>query len=127
MPATGEHFGLDVTHSVENNIRAGISYIRMLDDLFANWVSDPDERVKFILASYNAGHGHVIDAIKLAEKNGLDAGKWEDNVSLFLERKSDPVFYDDPVVRNGRLKQGVQVNAYVADILKRYEHYRNIK
>jgi len=127
MPATGEHFGLDVTHSVENNIRAGISYIRMLDDLFDNWVSDPDERVKFILASYNAGHGHVIDAIKLAEKNGLDAGKWEDNVSLFLERKSDPVFYDDPVVRNGRLKQGVQVNAYVADILKRYEHYRNIK
>ena len=127
MPETGQHFGLDVTHSVENNILAGISYIRMLDGLFDNWVSDPDERVKFILASYNAGHGHVIDAIKLAEKNGLDTGKWEDNVSLFLERKSDPAFYDDPVVRNGRLKQGVEVNAYVADILKRYEHYRNIK
>ncbi len=127
MPETGRHFGLDVTHSVENNILAGISYIRMLDGLFDNWVSDPDERVKFILASYNAGQGHVIDAIKLAEKNGLDAGKWEDNVSLFLERKSDPAFYDDPVVRNGRLQQGVEVNAYVADILKRYEHYRNIK
>ena len=127
MPETGQHFGLDVTHSVENNILAGISYIRMLDGLFDNWVSDPDERVKFILASYNAGHGHVIDAIKLAEKNGLDTGKWEDNVSLFLERKSDPAFYDDPVVRNGRLKQGVEVNAYVADILKRYEHYRNTK
>ena len=127
MPETGQHFGLDVTHSVENNILAGISYIRMLDGLFDNWVSDPDERVKFILASYNAGHGHVIDAIKLAEKNGLDTGKWEDNVSLFLERKSDPAFYDDPVVRNGRLKQGVEVNAYVADILKRYEHYRNIR
>jgi membrane-bound lytic murein transglycosylase F len=127
MPATGQHFGLDVTHSVENNILAGISYIRMLDGLFDDWVSDPDERVKFILASYNAGHGHVIDAIKLAEKNGLDTGKWEDNVALFLERKSDPAFYGDPVVRNGRLKQGVQVNAYVADILKRYEHYRNIR
>lgn len=127
MPETGLHFGLDVTHSVENNVRAGISYIRMLDDLFDKWVSDPDERVKFILASYNAGHGHVIDAIRLAEKNGLDTGKWEDNVSLFLERKSDPAFYGDPVVRNGRLKQGVQVNAYVADILKRYEHYRNIR
>lgn len=127
MPETGLHFGLDVTHSVENNIRAGISYILMLDDMFDNWVSDPDERVKFILAAYNAGHGHVIDAIRLAEKNGLDTGIWEDNVSLFLERKSDPAFYDDPVVRNGRLRQGVQVNAYVADILKRYEHYRNIK
>lgn len=127
MPETGEHFGYDVTRSVENNIQAGISYIRMLDGLFDDWVSDPDERVKFILASYNAGYGHVIDAIKLAEKNGLDAGKWEDNVSLFLERKSDPAFYGDPVVRNGKLREGVQVNAYVADILKRYEHYRNIK
>lgn len=127
MPETGLHFGYDVKRSVENNIRAGISYIRMLDRLFSQWVSDPDERVKFILASYNAGHGHVIDAIRLAEKNGLDSGRWEDNVSLFLERKADPAFYADPVVRNGRLRQGVAVNAYVADILERYEHYRNIK
>lgn len=127
MPSTGLHFGYDVTRSVENNIQAGISYIRMLDSIFSQWVTDPDERVKFILASYNAGHGHIIDAIRLAEKNGLDPGRWDDNVSLFLERKADPAFYDDPVVRNGRLKQGVQVNAYVADILKRYEHYRNIK
>jgi len=127
MPSTGLHFGYDVTRSVENNIRAGISYIRMLDRLFSQWVTDPDERVKFILASYNAGHGHVIDAIRLAEKNGLDPGRWDDNVSLFLERKADPAFYDDPVVRNGRLRQGLQVNAYVADILKRYEHYRNLK
>jgi membrane-bound lytic murein transglycosylase F len=127
MPETGKFFGFDVTRSVENNIHAGISYIRMLDKLFDDRVTDPDERIKFILASYNAGHGHVLDAINLAEKNGLDPGKWEDNVSLFLERKSDPVFYGDPVVRNGRLKQGVQVNAYVADILERYEHYKNIK
>ncbi len=127
MPATGLHFGYDVKRSVENNIRAGISYIRMLDRIFSQWVSDPDERVKFILASYNAGHGHVIDAIRLAEKNGLDPGRWDNNVSLFLERKADPAFYADPVVRNGRLRQGVAVNAYVADILERYEHYRNIK
>jgi membrane-bound lytic murein transglycosylase F len=127
MPETGLHFGYDVTRSVDNNIRAGVSYIRMLDRIFSEWVSDPDERVKFILASYNAGHGHVIDAIRLAEKNGLDPGRWDNNVSLFLERKADPAFYDDPVVRNGRLRQGVAVNEYVADILKRYEHYRNIK
>ena len=127
MPETGKFFGFDVTRSVENNIHAGISYIRMLDRLFDDWVTDPDERIKFILASYNAGHGHVLDAIKLAEKNGLNPGKWDNNVALFLERKSDPVFYGDPVVRNGRLKQGVAVNAYVADILERYEHYKNIK
>jgi membrane-bound lytic murein transglycosylase F len=127
MPETGKHFGFDVKRSVENNIHAGITYLSMLDKLFSQWVPDPDERVKFILASYNAGHGHVIDAIKLAEKNGLDPGKWDGNVALFLERKSDPAFYGDPVVRNGRLKQGEAVNAYVADIMERYEHYRNIR
>lgn len=127
MPETGKHFGYDVTRSVETNIHAGISYMSMLDKLFSQWVTDPDERVKFILASYNAGHGHVLDAMKLAEKNGLDPGKWEGNVSLFLERKSDPAFYGDPVVRNGRLREGVAVNAYVSDIMKRYEHYRNIR
>ena len=47
-------------------------------------------------------------------------------MALFLERKSDPAVYGDPVVRNGRLRQGVAVNAYVADILNRYEHYKNI-
>jgi len=127
MPETGKFFGFDVTRSVDNNIHAGTSYIHMLDRLFDDWVSDPDERVKFIQASYNAGHGHVLDAIKLAEKNGLDPGKWDNNVSLFLERKSDPAIYSDPVVRNGRLRQGVAVNAYVADILERYEHYKNIR
>jgi membrane-bound lytic murein transglycosylase F len=127
MPETGQHFGLDVTRSVDNNINAGIHYLRMLNAIFSDKVPDPDERIKFILASYNAGHGHILDAIKLAEKNGLDPGIWDNNVALFLERKSDPVFYDDPVVKNGRLKQGVAVNAYVADILERFEHYKNIK
>ena len=127
MPETGRHFGLDVTRSVENNIWAGVRYIRLLDAIFSDKVPDPDERIKFILASYNAGHGHVLDAIKLAEKNGLDPGKWNNNVALFLERKSDPTIYGDPVVKSGKLKQGVAVNAYVNDILERYEHYKNIK
>jgi membrane-bound lytic murein transglycosylase F len=127
MPSTGRHFGLDVTRSVENNIYAGISYIRYLNNLFYDRVPDPDERIKFILASYNAGQGHVLDAMKLAEKNGLSPAKWDDNVALFLERKSDPSYYGDPVVSHGLLRQGVAVNRYVADILRRYEHYKNIK
>lgn len=127
MPATGRHFGLDVTRSVENNIYAGISFIRYLNTIFNDQVPDPNERIKFILASYNAGQGHVLDAMKLAEKNGLNPAKWENNVALFLERKSDPSYYGDPVVSHGLLRQGVAVNRYVDDILRRYEHYKNIK
>ena len=127
MPSTGKHFGLDVTRSVENNIYAGVQYISWLNKLFNDLVPDPTERVKFILASYNAGQGHILDAMKLAGKNGLDPGKWDDNVSVYLSRKSDPAVYDDPVVKYGSLKQGDEVNQYVHEILERYEHYKNIK
>ena len=127
MPATGQHFGLDVTRSVDNNIYAGIRFLMYLNSIFVSKVPDPDQRIRFVLASYNAGQGHVLDAMKLAEKNGFDPGKWDNNVALFLERKSDPEYYDDPVVDHGLLRQGVAVNRYVDEILSRYEHYKNIK
>ncbi len=126
MPSTGERFGLDVTGSVDNNVNAGVCYIKWLNTFFDDRVPDPAERIKFILASYNAGQGHVLDAMKLAEKNGLNPEKWDDNVALYLARKSDPAFYYDPVVKHGSLK-GAAVNRYVDDILERYEHYKNIK
>lgn len=126
MPSTGKHFGLDVRRSVENNLYAGVRYISWLNTFFDDKVPDPMERVKFILASYNAGQGHVLDAMKLAQKNGLDPGIWDNNVSVFLARKADPAFYGDPVVKHGSL-QGEAVNRYVHEILERYEHYKNIK
>jgi len=127
MPETGRHFGLDVTGSVDNNIRAGISYIRFLDGIFVKKIPDNEERIKFILASYNAGQGHIIDAMKLASKNGFDPGKWDGNVALFLAKKSEKAYYTDPVVRNGLLKGGAAVNSYVDAVLERYDHYKNLK
>ena len=126
MPSTGERFGLDVTRSVDSNIHAGVRYIKWLNTFFDQRVPDPEERIKFVLASYNAGQGHVLDAMKLAEKNGLDPEKWDNNVALYLARKSDPEVYYDPVVKHGSLR-GAAVNRYVSDILERYEHYKNIK
>jgi len=72
MPETGRNFGIDITSSPENNIRAGIKFIGWLHKIFDPLITDKNERTKFILASYNAGPGHVLDAMKLAEKNGMD-------------------------------------------------------
>lgn len=127
MPATGKHFGLDVTMSIDNNIRAGITYLRFLDGVFNKKITDEKERVKFVLASYNAGQGHVLDAMKLADKNGFDSGKWEDNVALFLTKKAEAAYYTDPVVKSGSLKGGAAVNSYVDAVLERYDHYKNLK
>lgn len=125
MPLTGDILGIDEAASPGNNIRAGVTYIKWLEDLLKDKVPDRDERVKFILASYNAGYGHVIDAMALAEKYGKNPEKWDDNVALYLIKKSDPAFYNDPVVKNGFCR-GEKPVKYVTEILERYEHYKNI-
>ena len=92
MPVTGRNFGIDITASPKNNIRAGILYISWLNELFESKVPDEQERLYFILASYNAGPGHVLDAMRLAEKNGMDPQKWDGNVAVWLLKKSEPQY-----------------------------------
>ena len=124
MPVTGRNFGIDITSSPENNMKAGILYINWLHSIFDPKISDENERLYFILAAYNAGPGHVLDAMKLAEKNGMDPQKWDGNVALWLLKKSDPQYYNDIVVRNGYFR-GTESVAFVSEILDRYEHYKN--
>jgi membrane-bound lytic murein transglycosylase F len=48
------------------NITAGVRHLKYLDGIWQKTIKDDEERVKFVLASYNAGQGHVIDAMTLA-------------------------------------------------------------
>lgn len=124
MPTTGEQFGIDIYSSPENNIRAGVKYLQWLQDLFEDKVADEEERIKFILAAYNVGPGHVLDARQLARKHGRDPEVWDENVAYYLLRKSDPEFYHDPVVEHGFCR-GEEPYNYVIEVLDRYEHYKN--
>ena len=85
-------------------------------------MADREERIKFTLASYNVGLGHVRDAVRLAEKHGDDPSAWED-VAYWLLRKSKRAVYNDPVCRHG-FARGTEPVAYVDSILGRWEHYR---
>ncbi|MGA1976879.1 MAG: transporter substrate-binding domain-containing protein [Bacteroidales bacterium] len=125
MPLTGESFGIDVTSSPSNNIKAGTLYINWLKSIFGPMIPDENERIKFILASYNAGPGHILDAMRLAGKNGMDPRKWDGSVSIWLLRKADPRYYNDSVVKNGSFRAEESLN-FVNEVLERYEHYRNI-
>lgn len=124
MPGTAERFGIDITSSPKSNIKAGAMNINWLHSIFDPKVADEKERVHFILASYNAGPGHVLDAMKLAEKNGMDPHKWAD-VEQWLLKKSDPLYYNDVVVKSGYFR-GTESVAFVSQILDRYVHYKNI-
>jgi len=125
MPITGRYFGIDIKSSPENNMKAGVQYINWLHTIFDPKIPDGNERLHFILASYNAGPGHVLDAMKLAEKNGYDPAKWDDNVAIWLLRKSEPQYYNDDVVKSGYFR-GTESVAFVSQILDRYQHYKNI-
>jgi membrane-bound lytic murein transglycosylase F len=124
MPGTAERFGIDITASPKNNIKAGVMNINWLHSIFDPKIEDENERINFILASYNAGPGHVLDAMKLAEKHGMDPQKWSD-VESWLLKKSQPRYYNDAVVKSGYFR-GTESVAFVSEIRDRYEHYKNI-
>ncbi len=125
MPETAKLFGVKNVYSPEENIHGGIQLIQWLDGKLANRVEDPEERMKFILASYNVGLGHVLDAMRLAEKNGKNPKIWTNNVDYYLLNKSKPAYFNDPVVEFGYCR-GEEPYLYVNEILERYEHYKNL-
>lgn len=125
MPETAQVFGVRDVNSPEDNIRGGLKFLKWLDTRMQQRVEDPEERIKFVLASYNVGIGHVLDAMSLAEKNGKNPKIWEDNVDYYLLNKSNPAFFNDPVVKFGYCR-GEEPYQYVKEILERYEHYKNV-
>ena len=123
MPNTAESYGLtedDLTNP-ENSISSAAQHLKKLNHLFRK-IENNEERIKFILASYNAGHGHILDAMALAEKYGKNPHLWYGNVEEFLILKRQKEYYQDPVVKCGYFRAG-QTVAYVSNVLKRYEKY----
>jgi len=124
MPTTAKRFGVGPGSPPKMQLRAGIMFIHWLDKRLSD-IENVQERGKFILAAYNVGLGHVLDARALAVKNGKNPDIWEGNVAEFLLSKSDPAVYSDPVVKYGYCR-GEETYRYVAEILERYEHYKNL-
>jgi membrane-bound lytic murein transglycosylase F len=122
MPVTLERFGVTDANNPSESLMAGVRFLKYLDKFWQERVPDSNERIRFILASYNVGHGHVEDAWRLALKFGKDTQRWS-NVAHYLEKKSQREFYQDPVVKSGYAKGHVAV-AYVREVLSLYESYR---
>ncbi len=125
MPTTARRFGITSKSTAREQIRAGTEFIQWLDNRFDKVVTDPQERIRFILAAYNVGPGHILDAITLTKKNGMDPKIWHDNVEVYLLKKSDPLYYRDKDVKYGYAR-GRETYNYVNQVMERYEHYRNL-
>lgn len=123
MPNTAARFGVDgnAIFNPAQNIEAAVQYLKMLNMIFHS-IQNKEERIKFLLAAYHSGPGHVLDAMALASKFGKNPHLWTGNVETFLKLKADPQYYNDPVCQNGYFN-ATQTIRYVNNVLVAYNAY----
>jgi membrane-bound lytic murein transglycosylase F len=122
MPKTGAEMGFTKLHDPEEGARAGVRYMAQLIDSFEKSLPFK-QRVRFALAAYNAGRGHVEDARRLAKDMGLNPDKWFKNVEVAMLRLQEPA-----VARKMRYGycRGEEPVKYVSEIQSRYDNYLSI-
>ena len=125
MPATAQHLNLPMEqiYHPEKNIQAAARYLRELEYKFSD-IHPREERMWFVLASYNGGAGHIQDARTLARQEGRNANRW-DEVKHFVLRLSNPGYYNRKEVRFGYMR-GSETYQYVESIRQRWNEYRRV-
>ncbi|MBR3611769.1 MAG: transglycosylase SLT domain-containing protein [Bacteroidaceae bacterium] len=128
MPATLRGMGVpDSLHmDTRTNIMAAAGLLDYLDHLYRR-IRNFDERANFILASYNAGAGHIGDAMNLAEKYGRPRYVWNENVDSFLILKGEPEFYTDSVCRNGSFSDWRQTLSFVKKVKRNWKRFERMQ
>ena len=107
MPATGQELNVGDIHQLENNIHAGVKYIRrVIDRYYANEPMDDVNKLLFAFAAYNAGPARVRQLRAEAVERGLDENVWFDNVE-----------------RIASARIGRETVTYVSNIYKYYVSY----
>ncbi len=140
MPSTAVRFGCpeELTGDPETSVMAGANLLAYLQQTLRNKITrslgceggyaaaedELRERVnadilKFTIAGYNSGVGHIIDAINLADSLGYDVARWEGSVANCLELKADSAYYNHPAVKLGRFNGAVTTD-YVKAVLGYY-------
>jgi membrane-bound lytic murein transglycosylase F len=125
MPATAEAYGVDNIENPRQNVKGGILLLNALNNQFIKNIPDSTQRVKFVLAAYNIGLGHVNDAQMLAEKYGKNPLIWENNVDIYLENKMEEKYFKDEVVRWGYCR-GEEATKFVKNVTNNYNQYLNV-
>ena len=121
--ATANGLSLDKITNPELNIKTAVKVLKSLDKSLQKYVNDINERQKFVLAAYNSGLAHILDAISLAKKYGKNPNVWDGNVKDAVLMKSRPEYYNDPVVKYGYFR-GTQTIEYVEKVTAIYNIYK---
>lgn len=121
MPNKAKELGVTNRSDPEQSIKGGTKYLKRIWKNFEH-IPDSIQRTKFAMASYNCGMGHVFDAQRLAEIEGLKKDVWDDHVETMVLKLSKPEYYNHPIVKYGYVR-GLEPYNYVKQIFERYQHY----
>ncbi|MDI6797498.1 MAG: membrane-bound lytic murein transglycosylase MltF [Desulfatibacillaceae bacterium] len=91
---TATHLGIVDRLDPEQSIEGGARYFVELLERIPSTVERPQERIRFALAAYNVGMGHVWDARRLARELGRNPDSW-DCIREVLPLLSQPDYYKD--------------------------------
>ena len=112
LPGTASDKNVNITdiHEIENNIHAGVKYLRFIvDQYYENEPMDRLNKTLFAFASYNAGPAKVARLRREARKMGLDPNIWFRNAEVVAAKRI-----------------GRETVQYVSNIYKYYVAYRLI-
>lgn len=126
MPETAARFGCDSLGQIEPNIRAGVRYIKYLDRFWKERITDKNERIKFILASYNIGPGHILDARNIALALGKADTIWHGHVAECLLLKTQEQYYTMEGVKHGYC-HAKEPYEFVKKVFSNYEYYFSLR
>lgn len=124
MPRTGAYYGITDLLDPEKNIEVGCKHLARLQRMFSGEEFPEEERVKFTLASYNAGEGRIADCRNLARLRGADDTKWDEVVTVIPEMRYPSILSEDSV-KFGRFI-GTETINYVSGIMDIYESFCEI-
>ena len=123
MPRTAKELGILDVHVPERGIKAGVLYMNWVRERMRKDEVQADQLIWFTLASYNAGAGHVRDAMRLAKQQGWRDDVWfghVENAMLLLSKSKYAA-----KARYGYVRGQEPVN-YIREIKRRFETYDNI-
>jgi len=120
MPRTGLELKITNLEDPDQGIAAGTRLMARYSNLFNSPDIQARDRIRFALASYNCGPGHVDDARGLARDMGLDANRWFGNVAQTLVLLSKREIARKARYGFCRCEEPVK---YVSEIQARYDDY----
>lgn len=125
MPSTAASYGFTTEDlkDPEKSVYVASLVISKTNKFLQSYIPNSAERLRFTLGSYNAGMGHIVDAMKLAQKYGKDSKVWYSNVEEALLWKTHPEFYNDPVCSYGYCR-GTETINYVRQVENAYRVFR---